>query len=152
METNKVTWMVAVALGTMIALSPALRAEDKPNKPERPGPGQGPGAGPRGEAMKERMAKISEELKLTEEQKTKVRDAMKEQAEKARELRDLEPEARREKMKEARGEMQAKMKEILTAEQYTKWEKLREEMRPKGDGQNGPAKRKGPKGEKPEKN
>jgi periplasmic protein CpxP/Spy len=152
MKTNKVTWMVAVALGAMVALSPALRAEDKPDKPERPGPGQGPGAGPRREAIKERAAKLAEELGLSEEQKTKVREAMKEQAEKARELRDLEPEARREKMKEARGEMQAKMKEILTAEQYTKWEKQREDMRAKGGEKNGPAKRKGPNGEKPEKN
>ena len=155
---NKAGWILAVALGTVIAFSPALRAEDKPARPERPAPGQGPGPGQRGEAAKERLAKISEELGLSEEQKTKVRDAMKEQAEKMRELRDLEPEARREKMQELRGEMNARMKEILTAEQYAKWEKLRDEMRPGrpggpgAGGPQGPGNRKGPKGEKPDTN
>ena len=150
--------MVAVVVGAMLALSPTMRAEEKTDKPNRPGPRQAPGAGPRGEAAKERMAKVAEELGLSEEQKTKVRDAMKEQMEAARELRDLEPEARRDKMKENRAEMQAKMKEILSAEQYAKWEKIREQNRPDGargpggEGKpGGPGKGKGPRGEKPAK-
>lgn len=159
MKTNKVSWTVAVVVGAMLALSPAMRAEEKIDKPDRPGPRQGPGAGPRGEAAKERMAKVAEELGLSEEQKAKVREAMKEQMEAARELRDLEPEARRDKMKEIRAELQARMKEILSAEQYAKWEKIREENRPdghrgqEGEGKpRGPGKGKGPKGEKPAKN
>jgi len=130
--------MIAFALGLAIAASPSLRAEDKPEKPQRPNAGQGPdgapGPGQRAEMMRARMEKLIQELGLSDEQKGKVREAMKEQAQAVQELRDLDPEARREKMKELRGSMEAKMKEILTAEQYAKWEKLREQLRPGGQG------------------
>jgi len=93
---------------------------------------------------------------------------MKAQAERLRELRDADPEQRREQMKEARAEFDASMKEILTAEQYTRWEKIREQMRPGPGGPGGPGNRNGapggpggqkggerrgpPPGDKPEKN
>ena len=156
---HKVSLLVAVAAGALIAFTPTLRAEDKPARPERPerpaaGPGGngGPGGGQRGDMLK----KMAEDLGLSEEQKTKIQDVMKAQREATK---DLSPEERREKMKESRAAMDAKMKEILTAEQYTKWEKIRQERRPGGPG--GPGneggageKSRGPgaKGEKPAKN
>ena len=47
-------------------------------------------------------------------------------------MKDLTPEERREKMKENRKATDAKIKEILTPEQYTQWEKMRQENRPAG--------------------
>jgi Spy/CpxP family protein refolding chaperone len=145
MKMHKVSLWAALAAGALIALTPTLRAAD--NKPDRPE--GGPRAGQRGEAVKERLAKLAEELNLTAEQKTRIEAALKAQAETLRGLRDATPEERREKMQAARKEMNAKMKEILTAEQYAKWEKLREERGPRGQGgRGGPG---GPGGDRPEK-
>ena len=145
MKMQKVSWMAALAAGALIALSPVVRAEDKPTPPE----GR-PAAGQRGEMAKERLAKMAEELKLTDEQKTKVAAALKEQAETMRGVKEATPDERREKLKAARTEMEKKMKTILTAEQYTKWEKLRKEGGPgRRGGPGGPG---GPGAEKPDKN
>ena len=144
MKMHKVSLLAALAAGALFALTPTLRAQDgnKPNRPEG-----GPRAGQRGEQAKERLAKISEDLKLTDDQKTKVEAAMKAQAETLRGLRDATPEERREKMQAARKAFDGKMKEILTADQYAKWEKTREQRGPGGEGRRG-----GPGGNRPEKN
>jgi periplasmic protein CpxP/Spy len=148
MKMQKVSLMAALAAGALIAFSPLVRAEDKPTPPEKRPP-----QGQRGEMAKERIAKMAEELKLTDEQKTKVTALLKEQQEKMRGMKEATPEERKEKMKAGREEMQKKMKEILTPEQFTKWEKLRKEGGPGGPG--GPGRRGGPGGpgaEKPDKN
>jgi len=147
MKMPKVSLMAALAAGALIALTPALRAQDKPDKPEG-----GPRQGQRGEMVKERLAKLSEELSLTAEQKTKIEAVLKEQAETMRGLRDATPEDRRAKMQAARKEIDTKVKGILTTEQYTKWEKIREQRGAGGPGgprRGGPG---GPGGEKPAKN
>jgi periplasmic protein CpxP/Spy len=145
MRMHKVSWMAALAAGALVALSPVVRAEDKPAAPE----GRPP-AGQRGEMAKERLNKMAEELKLTDEQKPKVAAAIKAQAETMRGLKDATPEERREKMKAGRAELEKKMKTILTPEQYTKWEKLRKEGGPGRPGRpGGPG---GPGAEKPAKN
>jgi periplasmic protein CpxP/Spy len=138
MKMHKVSLMAALVAGALVALAPTLRAQDK--KPARPE--GGPPAGQRGEMAKERLAKLSEELSLTADQKTKVEAAMKEQAETMRGLRDATQEERREKMQAARKGFDAKMKGILTADQYTKWEKLRPQRGQGGPG--GPGRPGGP--------
>jgi Spy/CpxP family protein refolding chaperone len=136
MKMHKVSLMAALAAGALIALSPVLRAQDA--KPE----GRPPGQGQRGEMMKERLAKMAEELKLTDAQKPKVEAVLKEQGEKMRELRDATPEERREKGKALREETAKKLKDILTPEQYEKFLTLREQG-PRGGGPGaGPAKKK----------
>jgi len=140
--------MAALAAGALLALNPLVRAEDKPTPPE----GRPP-AGQRGEMARERLARMTEELKLTDEQKPKVAALMKEQAETLRGLKDATQEERREKMKAGRAEMEKKMKVILTPEQFTKWEKLRKERGPGGPGRPGPhGGPSAPGTEKPEKN
>ena len=138
---HKVSLLAALAAGALIAFTPTLRAEDKPARPERPErPGGGPGGpGQRGDMLK----KMAEELSLTDDQKAKLQEVFKAQREA---MKDLSPEERREKMKESREATNAKVKEILTAEQYAKWEKIRDERRPGGPGnENGPGeKRRGP--------
>ena len=77
------------------------------------------------------MQKMDEELKLTEEQKTKIRESRTALGEKMRALQqnqDLTPEAKREKMKELRDSNQATMKTILTPEQFEKWQKMTQPM------------------------
>jgi len=140
--------ITALTLGGLLAAS-AVNAQEKPTKSERPnGPPPGDSRpGQRGEAMKERMAKMAEELNLTDEQKTKVQEYMKSQAEKRQELRDATPEERQEKGKAMREELNKKMKEILTAEQYTKWEKMRPAAGQRPGGPGGDRRR--PAGEKP---
>jgi Spy/CpxP family protein refolding chaperone len=150
MKMHKVSLMAALAAGALIALTPALRAQDKPDRPEG-----GPRAGQRGEMAKERLAKLAEELNLSAEQKTKVEAVLREQAETLRGLRDATPEERREKMQAARKELDTKIKAILSAEQYAKWEKIREQRGPGGPGGPGGPRRGGPGGpggERPEKN
>lgn len=144
MKMHKVSLLAALVAGALVAFTPNLRAQDKPEKPARPErPEGGPRGGQRGDMLKE----MAEKLDLTADQKTKLQEAFKAQREA---MKDLSPEERREKMKETRQALNAKLKEILTAEQYTKWEKIREENRPGGPG--GPAKRRAPDGDKPAKN
>ena len=124
MKTHKISLLAALAAGALFALTPSLRAEDKPAKPAAEHPAGGP-RGQRGDQLKE----MSEKLNLTAEQKTKLQEAFKAQREANK---DLTPEERRAKMQETRKAMDAKFKEILTPEQYTQWEKLRQENRPAG--------------------
>lgn len=145
MKNTRISLIAALA-AALVACNPALRADDTKPAPDAPKGEHGPG-GQRGEAAKERLNKLAEELKLTDAQKTKVEVVMKEQAQKRQGLRDATPEERQEKGKALREETKKKMKEILTAEQFEKFEK----MPGPGRGQGGPGGRRGgPAGEKPE--
>jgi periplasmic protein CpxP/Spy len=123
MKLHKISLLAALATGVLFALTPSLRAEDKPAKPAHPE--AGPRGGPRGEMLKE----MGEKLNLTADQKAKLQEAFKSQREA---MKDLTPEERREKMKENRKTTDAKIKEILTPEQYAQWEKMKQENRPAG--------------------
>ncbi len=129
MKIHKISLLAALAAGALFALTPTLRAEDKPAKP---GHSERPEGGPRGGQRGDQLKKMAEELNLTADQKAKLQEAFKAQAENRKDLKDATPEERRAAMKEAREKMNAKFKEILTPEQYAKWEKLREENRPAG--------------------
>jgi len=126
MKISKVSLIAVLVAATVLAYSPALRAQEKERKRDRPAAGQ------RQQMMKERLDKMSQDLKLNEEQKKKVEALMKAQGEKMRGLRDVTPEERREKANTMREEMDKKMKEILTTEQYQKWQKMRREGRGAG--------------------
>lgn len=131
MKATRISVIAALIAGVLAAYAPAGHAQDAkdskdaPKREGRPGGPGGPG-GQRGEMLKERVNKMAEELKLTDDQKTKVEAALKEQQEKMRGSRDpaSTPEERREKMKGVREELTKKMKEILTPEQFAKWEKM----------------------------
>jgi Spy/CpxP family protein refolding chaperone len=150
MKMHKISLLAALAAGALIALTPNLRAADKPERPNRP---ERPEAGPRGGQRGDMLKEMVEKLDLTADQKSKLQEALNAQREERADLRDATPEERRAKMQENRKAMDAKIKGILTAEQYAKWEKFREENRPGRP--NGPGKRRapgGPDGEKPAKN
>lgn len=135
MKQAKITWLGALGLGAALLCPPSLfGADEKPAAPPPPR-STGQAGGQRGAGVTQRnqefLKKMAEELKLTDEQKKKVEANQKAMAEKAMKLREdtsLSPEDRRAKSRTIREEGDKKMKEILSAEQFEKWQKLREEQ------------------------
>jgi len=115
--------LIALASGTLLAMAPVCTAADNETKPFE-------GATKARSALRERLQQVSQQLKLTDDQKEKLRPIFKEQAGKVRELRankDLSREDRLVKAKAIREDLEAKVKPILTPEQLEKWNKLRSE-------------------------
>jgi Spy/CpxP family protein refolding chaperone len=80
-------------------------------------------------ARVEQQKKLVQDLKLTDEQKTKYKTLLQEEAKQRKELREntaLTPQERRAKAKETRDATTAKVKKVLTPEQFEKWEKARQ--------------------------
>lgn len=145
MNATRISLIIALAAGALLALSPALRAEDTKESKDAPKREGRPG-GKGGEGMKAPLDKMTEDLKLTDEQKKKVEELFKSQGEKRREMQNATPEER----KAFRDEMDKKFKEILTKDQYEKWQKDRPQG---GPGAGGKGKKRGPPpGAKSEKN
>ena len=140
--------IAAIALGGLLSCGSLTHAQDAPAKKDAPPPdaaGAGAPGAARAAAVRERMQRMDVDLKLTEEQKTKIRESRTALGEKMRALQqnqDLTPEAKREKMKELRDSNQATMKTILTPEQFEKWQKMTQPMvgRPGRGGPDAPAK------------
>ncbi len=130
MKMQKASLIAALAAGALLATSPALRAAET-NAPAATPPAAGRQGGPR-MSVDDRLARLTEQLTLTDEQKPKVKVLLEAQNKQMAEFRDLPQEDRRAKMQAAREEMTKKMKEILTAEQFKKYEAL-----PQGRGQGG---------------
>ena len=108
-----------------MAAAPLSRAADADSKPADNKP-----AAPGRAAVRDRLQQISEELKLTDDQKEKLKPIFRDEAAKLRELRndkDLSREDRVTKVKAIRDDAAAKLKPILTPEQLEKWNKLRSE-------------------------
>ncbi len=138
MKAKRIGLMAALLTGALLAAAPALsQAQDAKKdarpRPDRPAFGQG---------QQERLDKLAEELKLTDEQKKKVAEVFKNRAEKMRQIREdssLSQEQRREKFRAAFEESNKQMKGILTSEQYEKWIKMRPQA--PGQGRGGPPRR-----------
>jgi len=143
MKTLRASLMTALALGALLALSPASRAQDSKDaaKPESPATGQRP---PRGGANA--FDRMAERLKLSDDQKTKLKPIYQEEMTKMRELRadtSLAADEKRDKMRDLRQTYLGKMKPILTTEQYDDLKKMREQgpgRGPRGVRQGGDAK------------
>jgi hypothetical protein len=122
----KMSVLVAL-LGSVMVVCPSLRADDPPKKDDKPA------TRPERKALSNRadqLQTIADELKLSDEQKEKIRPIVREQARKVRELRqdkDLSRQDRLAKFKELRESTAEKLKPILSAEQLEKWQKLRSE-------------------------
>ena len=132
--TKTITLAALVAVGLLAGT--ALQAQDAPKDKPAAGPG---GPGMRGGPNIDQIAK---ELNLTDEQKTKVKAALEERMQKAREVRQnntLSSEDRKTKMKEIQDAFTAKMKEILTPEQFDKWQKQMQQRRQGAPGAPKPA-------------
>jgi periplasmic protein CpxP/Spy len=136
---NRISLIVGIALAGLLAGAGISKAQEAEKK-------QG---GDRREAAAQRVERMAEELKLTDAQKTKVKEVMEAQQKKMQEARtanpDATPEQRREAFRTAREEMAKKMKEILTPEQFTKWETMNAQRGPRGEGKKTEGKKEEPK-------
>ncbi len=122
MKANKTMLIAALAVGSLLAWGPALRADDT-NKPTSAPPAGAPPAGQPSRAGFDRMA---EQLNLTADQKTKVQSIMDTQRQKMLDLRrdtSLSQEEKQAKRKIVAEEMAQQMKAVLTPEQFDKWQK-----------------------------
>ncbi|MEO7715879.1 MAG: hypothetical protein ABIY70_06745 [Capsulimonas sp.] len=119
----KKAMIVAVLLtvgGSMLAQAPGFAAGGK-------------GKGKAGE-MKQ-LAKLSETLALTDDQKAKIKDIYKAEAPKMMAIRKntaLTPEEKKEQMKPIRKEMRTQIEALLTPEQKLKWAASRHDHKKKG--------------------
>ena len=134
MKINKFSVMTGLVLGGLMAFSSMAVAQD-----QKPGGGRG-----RGPSVEQRMERLTEELKLTDAQKPKVKAVLEATAKKGQELRgdtSVPREELREKMQAIREQENKQLKEILTPDQYTKYEKMRAEMRGGGKKKEGETKK-----------
>lgn len=117
------------AAAGLLALGPSLQAQNNTNAPAR-----------RGMTAEQRFDRLSERLKLTDEQKPKVKAAMEKQTKEMRKLRDdssLSREDRRAKMRSYRQDYNKEMKAILTKEQYKSFEEMNSQRGQRRRGQGG---------------
>lgn len=116
MRTNKLRLIATMAVGALLVCGTAVMAQDNKD-------GKG---GKRGRmSAEERLQAMTDTLKLTDEQKPKVKAALEDTQTKIQEARNAPQDERQEKMQTIRTEEGKKMKEILTPEQYTKYEEMR---------------------------
>lgn len=119
MKLSKLS-LTILAAASLLSLAPSVRAQTNTPPPARRGPGMGVDA---------QLNRMTEQLKLTDEQKPKVKAVLEERNKQMQGLRELSPEDRRTKMQSLRQETNKKLKEILTPEQFKKYEEMQRGMR-----------------------
>src|SRR5689334_9690903 len=116
MKLSKLCVFTAACALASLPISRAADADTKPAENKSAAPGRA--------AVRDRLQQISEELKLTDDQKEKLKPIFRDEAARLRELRndkDLSREDRTAKVKAIRDDAAAKVKPILTPEQLEKW-------------------------------
>ena len=129
MKSNLRQWVAALTLGGLLAAGVNLTAADNGNSKPKARAARAE-AGGRRAAVRERLQVLAKELELTAEQKTKVGEVLKKEAEKLQGMRGdtgVTVEQRREKLREVRNHASAELKKILTPEQFKNWQSLRQE-------------------------
>jgi len=126
MKIKRISLITALTVASVLAGTMLASAQD--NKETK--------KGGRGASVEQRLDQMTQDLKLTDEQKPKVKAVLEDGQKKRAELRDLDQDQRREKGRALMEEQNKKLKEILTADQYKKWEETRQQFRGnrKGDG------------------
>jgi Spy/CpxP family protein refolding chaperone len=130
------TTLAMIAVAGALALSPSSRAQT--NTPPAGGRQQG------GRGADQQLAQLSEQLKLTDEEKTKVKTVLTDERKKIQDLRadtTLSQQDVRTKRQAIMQDTSKKMKEILTADQFKKYEEWLQQQRGRGGagGANGAA-------------
>ena len=116
--------IAALALGGLLAFSTIAMAADADTKAARKG-------GKNRFSVEQRLEKMSTDLKLTDEQKPKVKTVLEETSKSMQGLREVPQDERRAKMQSIREKEVTKLKEILTPDQMEKYKKVQEEMKKK---------------------
>jgi protein CpxP len=122
---------VMMSLGGLLTLPNTSSAQDTnaTGRAERRGP-----------MIQQRVERMTTELNLNQDQQTKVKALLENQAKQRRDIFNLQRDERREKMRALMQDENKELKAILSTEQFEKWQKLREQMRarrPGGSGQPG---------------
>ncbi len=123
MRINKLGLIAVLALGGLVACSTMATAQDAKDGKKK--------EGRRMPSVEQRLDRMTEQLKLTDEQKPKVKAVLEEGSKK---MQDVPQEERREKARAIFEEEDKKIKAILTPEQNEKWDKIRSERRKGGFG------------------
>src|SRR5690242_17680973 len=116
MKLYKLSLIAALALGSLLVCTSNASAQNQnanTNAPTRPRHGP--------PSVEQRVERMTTELKLTDDQKTKVTALFEADAKKMHELRSdttLTREEQREKFRAMRTESDGKLKQILTPEQW----------------------------------
>jgi Spy/CpxP family protein refolding chaperone len=127
MKMHKFSLVAALALGSLMACTGLTSAQDANANTNTNAPANRPRRPP---TVEQRVDRMATQLKLTDEQKTKVTAVLEDSAKQMRELRNdknLTREEQREKFRAMRTESDSKLKQILTPEQ---WEKYQQRPRP----------------------
>jgi len=114
-----------LAIVSSILLAAAVSAQEKPAPDKADAK---PAPRPNRPTTIDRSAALANFLKLSDEQKTKIKPILDEEVSQQQALRQdkaLTPESRMAKVKEIRESTSAKVKPILNDEQWQKWEKMR---------------------------
>ena len=133
MKTTQISLVAVLALGSLVAFAPMTQAQDKKDEKKEQKPEAPPGERKR-PGIQDRLQQMSEVLKLTDEQKEKLKPIFKEEMEKLKALREdtnVPQEEKRPKMRAIMDDSFAKIKPILTVEQVVKWEDFRAEAQKK---------------------
>src|SRR5262245_32836487 len=126
MKAYRFSLIAATALGGLLLINGVSQAEDtntKTNATRR--------TERRVPTVQQRVERLSSELNLDADQKTKVTALLEKQAKQRREIMgdtSLPRDERRDKMRALMQDENKEMKSILTPEQLEKWKKLREQM------------------------
>jgi hypothetical protein len=126
MKLAKLSLITAMTLGTLVALTATSRAEDAQDTPKS---ADQPAAHQRQRRnAQSQFEHMAAQLKLSDDQKTKLQPIVQEEAKKLKELREdttLDAKQRRAKVREVRDGYTAKIKPILTSDQFEQYKKLR---------------------------
>jgi Spy/CpxP family protein refolding chaperone len=138
MRARKMALIAALAVGSVMVLSPAIHADDTTNTPPTGGPPPGSPSGPGMRGRGPNFDLVAQRLNLTDDQKPKVKAILDDQWQQTRDLwqnQDLSREDRMAQMKSIHEATDAKLKTVLTADQFTQWQQMRPRM---GGPRNGP--------------
>lgn len=120
---KKLSLIAALALGGLLAFSTIAMAQDTDAKKDSKKGGKNR------YSAEQRLERMSADLKLTDEQKPKVKTVLEETSKGMQGLRDVPQDERRQKMQTIRETEMKKLKEILTPDQMEKYKKAQEEMK-----------------------
>jgi periplasmic protein CpxP/Spy len=127
MKKHKLSLIVVTILGSLMALSPLARAEDA-----AAGAATQPAAATQAVKRPDALQRLDKELTLTDEQKTKIKPMLADQAKQMKALRGEAGGDRTEaiaKIRQLNDDTNAKIKAVLTPEQQTKFAAMLEKMK-----------------------
>ncbi len=128
MKVTRFSIIAALALGSLLACSTVASAQDNSTSHK----GQRRAIG-----LQERVDKLSTDLQLTADQKSKISALFQKERQSAQEIRkdtSLTRDQRREKTRALHADNNKELKAILTPEQFTKYQTLQREMRSQRQG------------------